>query len=140
MTKVVNRTIGYAVDDNMTLSGLWIPTLTMNTLSDVLLFGASDMSESEFFIKNTEEPIARHNEIILHTILLSIVFLELFGLFFLVIKLAIVPIIKLIERRILSRRNRSLEHDEKQIQLTRFIRCSDNQTQTEEQDCYNTTF
>ncbi|CAF3979299.1 unnamed protein product [Adineta steineri] len=155
MTKVVNRTIGYAVDDNMTLSGLWIPTLTMNTLSDVLLFGASgeyirylsdhitlvvDMSESEFFIKNTEEPIARHNEIILHTILLSIVFLELFGLFFLVIKLAIVPIIKLIERRILSRRNRSLEHNEKQIQLTRFTRCSDNQTQTEEQDCYNTTF
>ena len=86
MIKVVNRTIGYTIDDNMTFHGLWIPTLTMNTFSDVLLFDESgeyirylsdrialvvDMSESEFFIKNTQEPIARHNEIILHTILLS---------------------------------------------------------------------
>jgi hypothetical protein len=58
----------------------------VSTLSDVLLFGKSgeyiryssdrvtlvvDITESEFFIKNTQEPIARNNEILLHTVLFA---------------------------------------------------------------------
>lgn len=86
MTKVINRTVGYTVNDAMSFGGIWIPTLTVSTLSDVLLFGENgeyirylsdrvtlvvDITESEFFVKNTQEPIARHNEIILHTILFA---------------------------------------------------------------------
>jgi hypothetical protein len=86
MTKVVNRTIGYAVSDDITLSGIWIPTLTVNTLSDVLLLDENgeyirylsnrvtlviDVIESDFFVKNTQEPIARYHEIVLHTILFA---------------------------------------------------------------------
>lgn len=69
MTKVINRTIGYTVSDDMTFSGIWIPTLTVKTLSDILLFDKSgdyirylsdrvtlvvDITESEFFMKNTQ--------------------------------------------------------------------------------------
>jgi hypothetical protein len=86
MTKVVNQTLGYAVSDDITFRGIWVPTLTETTLSDVLLFVESgeyirylsdrvtlvvDITESEFFMKNTEEPIARHNEIVFHTILFT---------------------------------------------------------------------
>jgi hypothetical protein len=84
LTKVINRTVGYTVNDYMTFSGLWVPTLTVSTLSDRLLFRRSgeyfrylsdrvtlvmDITESEFFMKNTQEPIARNNEIVLRTVL-----------------------------------------------------------------------
>ncbi len=86
MTKVVNRTVGYTASDDITLSGIWIPTLTTSTLSDVLFFDESDeyirylsdrvtlvvdITESEFFVKNTQEPIARQQEIVLRTILFT---------------------------------------------------------------------
>ncbi len=86
MTKVINRTVGYSVNDDMTFSGIWIPTLIVGTLSDVLSLGGSgeyirylsdritlvvDITESEFFMKNIQEPIARNNEIVLRTILLA---------------------------------------------------------------------
>lgn len=86
MTRVINRTIGYSGSDDLTFSGIWIPMLTISTLSDVLLFDDDgefaryssdrvtlvvDITESEFFMKNTQEPIARQNEIVLHTILLA---------------------------------------------------------------------
>jgi hypothetical protein len=84
MTKVINETVGYSVSDDITFSGIWIPTLTVNTFSDVLFFAESgeyirylsdrvtlvvDITESEFFMKNTQEPIARHSEIVFHTVL-----------------------------------------------------------------------
>jgi hypothetical protein len=86
MTKVVNRTLGYSVSDDMTLGGIWIPTLIINTLSDVLIIGESgeysrylsdrvtlivEITESEFFMKNTQEPIARNSEVVLHTLLFA---------------------------------------------------------------------
>jgi hypothetical protein len=84
MTKVVNRTVGYSVSDDVTFSGIWIPTVTADVLSDVLFFYESGeyirylsnrisfvvgITESEFFVKNAQEPIARYHEIVLHTIL-----------------------------------------------------------------------
>jgi hypothetical protein len=86
MTKIINRTMSYTTNDDMTFGGIWIPTLTIDTLTDMLLFGESgeymrylsdrvtlivDISESEFFMKNTQEPIARYTEIVLHTVLFS---------------------------------------------------------------------
>ncbi|CAF4369977.1 unnamed protein product, partial [Adineta steineri] len=38
MTKVVNRTVGYTTDIDTIFSGIWIPTLTINSFADTLLF------------------------------------------------------------------------------------------------------
>lgn len=85
MTKIINRTLGYSTSDDITYSGLWAPTLTIGTLSDQYIFDENGeyirylsdritviitMTESEFFVRNTEEPIARSSEIALHTVLL----------------------------------------------------------------------
>ncbi len=84
LTKVINRTVAYTINDDMTFSGLWVPTLTVSTLSDRLLFRKNgeyirylsdrvtlvvDITESDYFMKNTQEPIARNNEIVLRTVL-----------------------------------------------------------------------
>ena len=86
MTKAINRTLGYHVTDETKYSGVWIPRLIMATVSDVLLFkkngeytrylstGVSltiDIQEGDFFVENTQEPIARYNEIVLRTILFA---------------------------------------------------------------------
>ncbi|CAF1050961.1 unnamed protein product [Adineta ricciae] len=86
MTKIVNETAGFTVADDNTFSGRWIPSLTIDTLTDTLLFNDNgeyirylfdrftlliEITESEFFVKNIQEPIARHTEIVLHTILFS---------------------------------------------------------------------
>jgi hypothetical protein len=46
------------------------------------------------------------------------VFLELFGVFFLLLKLTIVPLVKLIQRRFFSNKNHSAESNGNPIQLT----------------------
>ncbi|UJR19521.1 hypothetical protein I4U23_022651 [Adineta vaga] len=114
LTKQVNRTIGYRDMDETIFSGIWIPTLTMERFSDKIVFEKNgeyqrylsdrisfsiDISQSEFFMKNIQEPIARQTEIILHVILFSIIFLDLFGLICLGIKLTIRPLIKFIKQR-----------------------------------------
>ncbi|CAF1311465.1 unnamed protein product [Adineta steineri] len=142
MTKVVNRTVGYTTDIDTIFSGIWIPTLTINSFADTLLFNEYgeyirylsdrvtlivDMSESEFFMMNTQEPIARHTEIVLHTFLFTIVLLDLFGLFFLVTKLLIVPLLKLIHRRFFTKTERPIENHEKHVRLTRVTPFTDHQ-------------
>ncbi|CAF1626652.1 unnamed protein product [Adineta ricciae] len=127
MTKIVNETAGFTVADDNTFSGRWIPSLTIDTLTDTLLFDENgeyirylfdrftlliEITESEFFVKNIQEPIARHTEIVLHTILFSIVFLDLFGLMFLIVKLAIVPSVEYIQRRFFPKRKQSLKDKE----------------------------
>ncbi len=54
-------------------------------------------------------------------------FLELFGLFFLLVKLTLVPLFEFIQRRFFPHKDRSLETNEKHVQLTRFSRSSDNE-------------
>jgi len=86
MTRVVNRTASMTLMDEVTYTGLWLPTLAMNTLTDDLLFSQKgnfyrylptqmilvvDITESEFYMKNTQEPIARTSEITFNTILFS---------------------------------------------------------------------
>jgi hypothetical protein len=86
MTKVVNRTASMLLLSDVTYTGLWLPTLTINTLTDDVLLSQKgafyrylhtqmtlvvDITESEFYMKNTQEPIARTYEIIFNTILFS---------------------------------------------------------------------
>ena len=86
MIKVINRTASMTLADNVIYTGLWLPTLTMTSLTDELLFWkegesyrylptktslAIEITESEFYMKNTQEPIARTYEITFNTVLFS---------------------------------------------------------------------
>ncbi|CAF3119319.1 unnamed protein product, partial [Rotaria sp. Silwood2] len=86
MTKVINRTAGLTILDNTTYTGLWLPSFIANTLTDELFFslGADYLrylpkkttlviviTESEFYMKNTQEPIAGQYEIAFSTVLFS---------------------------------------------------------------------
>ena len=86
LTKVINQTKGMTTHDEVIYSGLWLPALTIPALTDVLLlekygeffryFSSEmdllvEMSESEFYIMNVQEPISRAYEITFKTILFS---------------------------------------------------------------------
>jgi hypothetical protein len=86
MTKVINRTAAFSSNDPIRYAGLWLPTLTIQPLSDQLLYHQQgdylryliyqtvlviDVSETNFYVKNTQEPIARQTEIIFHTVLFT---------------------------------------------------------------------
>ncbi|CAF3537673.1 unnamed protein product [Rotaria sp. Silwood1] len=73
MTKTINRTMGMSMNDDLMFGGLWLPKLSVTTLSDALVYIENgeylrylpertrliiDMSESDFFVQNTQEPIA----------------------------------------------------------------------------------
>jgi hypothetical protein len=51
-----------------------------------------DISETSYYVKNVQSPIAKQPEIIFHTILFTIVCLELCGLLFVICKLLLIPI------------------------------------------------
>ncbi|CAF1093463.1 unnamed protein product [Adineta ricciae] len=120
LIKIINRTASItSEDDDVIYSGLWLPTLMSGALTDELLFTQKgehyrylpmktslivDISESEFFVKNTQEPIARTYEIIFNTILFSMLCLDLLGLLFIVFKMAIRPLISLARKRFRSKR------------------------------------
>ncbi|CAF2880714.1 unnamed protein product [Rotaria sp. Silwood2] len=86
MTKVINQTASLMISNNTTYTGLWLPSFIVDTLTDELLFSLDAeylryvpdktilvvvITESEFYMKNTQEPIARHYEIIFSTILFA---------------------------------------------------------------------
>ena len=86
LTKSINRTKGMTVEAEVTYSGIWFPSLTIPTLTDALLLKRHgeffrylsskmrivvDVTESEFYVKNVQEPISRAYQIIFKTILFS---------------------------------------------------------------------
>jgi hypothetical protein len=97
------------VDGQATLfSALWVPTFSY--VSDQLfltetqyvgntalqtLFTIS-LSEKAYYVLNTQSPIAKEAEVVFHSILFTIVCLEMFGLLFLIFKLLFVPLFKYI--------------------------------------------
>ncbi len=54
------------------------------------------LTESEFFVENKQEPIARKFEILFHNVLFLGITIELFGLAFLISKLIFLPIARFI--------------------------------------------
>ena len=54
------------------------------------------ISETSYYIKNRQLPIAKQGEIIFHNLLFTIVCLEIFRLFILLFKLMIDPLLRLI--------------------------------------------
>ena len=119
LTKSINRTEGLQTSASVSYSGIWIPTLTVKSVNDRLIYeqqGAYlrylagqqvvlvSLSETPFFIKNTQEPIARSGEILFHNVLFSTVCIELFALAFLLFKLALLPVFRWILLTICCRR------------------------------------
>ena len=54
------------------------------------------ISETSYYIQNHQSLIAKQSEIIFHNLLFTIVCLEIFGLIFLLFKLAFLPLIHII--------------------------------------------
>jgi hypothetical protein len=52
------------------------------------------ISETSYYIKNVQSPIAKQAEVIFRTLLFTILCLELAGLAFLIVKLLIIPLYK----------------------------------------------
>ncbi|CAF3222806.1 unnamed protein product [Rotaria sp. Silwood2] len=86
MTKVINQTAGLTVSNATNHTGLWLPSFMVDTLTDELFFSLDTeylryvlnettlivvITESDFYMKNTQEPIARHYEIAFNTILFT---------------------------------------------------------------------
>ena len=103
LTKVINETEPMEGDQS-DFTGIYIPTFTvdMNSLfvtidqyirsALVLTTLSIDITETSYYVKNSQEPIARHSEIIFRDVLFSLCCLELFGLAFLAYKLAFKPL------------------------------------------------
>jgi hypothetical protein len=75
-----------------------------HTLSQTTL--TLTITNSVYFIKNIQEPIARQAEIIFHNLLFTIVCIEIFGLLFLVFKLILVPLVMFLLQKMATKSNR----------------------------------
>ncbi|CAF0880444.1 unnamed protein product [Adineta ricciae] len=103
MTKVINETAAM-VGEESDYSGIYIPTFTTDIDSlflteDQYVYSTSSsalltlvISETPYYVKNLQEPIAKLSEIIFHNILFTVVCLEIFGLIFLLYKLVSTPL------------------------------------------------
>ncbi|CAF1327350.1 unnamed protein product [Didymodactylos carnosus] len=110
ITKVINETIAL-VGDETKLSGLWIPSFTINLYNSFISQSAYVrqtttqtnltviISETPYYIKNEQQPIAKQPEIIFHTLLFTTVVLEIFGLIFLISKLMLIPLLSFIVKK-----------------------------------------
>ncbi|CAF1184311.1 unnamed protein product [Adineta ricciae] len=117
-TKVINRTESLYDNDPVVFSGIWIPTVTIKSFNDRIAYEQQgdyirylssrqilsiDFSETQFYIRNIQEPIAKSGEIIFHNILFSTVCIELFGLAYLLFKLVLFPAVHWIFIKIMNR-------------------------------------
>lgn len=97
-------------------SGIWQTAFIGAELSDQLLYDRKGeyhrylptetvltirLNENHFYVENNQKPIARRSEANFHTFLFVTLSLEMFCLTFLIFKLIIVPIFRLVEQRLL---------------------------------------
>ena len=110
LTKVFNETKSLDVGES-DFSGIFIPTFSFDSNS---LFVSRDqyvrsslakttlsvtISETPYYVKNVQQPIARLSEVIFRDILFAIVCVEIFGFFYLFFKLVFKPLYHLIRRK-----------------------------------------
>jgi hypothetical protein len=113
MTKMINETKPM-VGEESTFSGIYVPTFTVdnNSLfisidqyvrsSLTLTTLTIDITETPYYVKNLQEPIARQSEIIFRNLLFTIVCLEIFGLVFILYILAFKPLHRFVSRKCLA--------------------------------------
>ena len=104
MTKVINETEPLAGGDSK-YAGIWYPTFTYSAedifiTADKYILSANAvsttitivMSETLYYIKNVQSPIAKEPEIIFRTLLFCLLCLELCAMTFLIFKLLLIPL------------------------------------------------
>ncbi|CAF0880877.1 unnamed protein product [Didymodactylos carnosus] len=108
LIRLINDTEPLSESDKTIFSALWIPTFSYvsdqlfltetqyfgNTRSQTLL--TVSLSEKAYYVINTQSPIAKQAEVVFHSILFTIVCLELFGLLFVIFKLVFVPLFRFV--------------------------------------------
>ncbi|UJR16927.1 hypothetical protein I4U23_003825 [Adineta vaga] len=108
LTKIINRTDPLANDGLPRFSAIWSYSLTVN--SDQVFTNESRytffhrtqtnisiiITQNIFYISNLQQPIARQTEVIFRCLLFTIVVLEVFGLIFLLVKLLIIPVFRIL--------------------------------------------
>ena len=109
LTKVINRTEWLDYSGSFNYSGIWIPTSTHGQLNDYLayLHGGAYLrylstqhtltvtfTETEFYVINQQEPIARTGETIFHSVLFTTTLIGVFALVLLVFKLVLMPVVR----------------------------------------------
>ena len=111
LTKTINITEGLTDSDVTMYSGLWLPTFGFNLeelfeetrhLPATHTELALGFSETAFFIKNKQKPMARSSEIIFSTILFICMCLDLVCMMFLLMRLWFRPIMKLVISRLFA--------------------------------------
>lgn len=117
LVKIINRTANLIADGSAKSSGVWQTAFVGSELSDQLLYNRRGeyhrylpqatvlkiaLNENHFYVENYQEPIARQSEANFHTFLFVSLSLELFCLTFLIFKLLVVPLFRLLERRLLQ--------------------------------------
>ena len=124
----MNETEPLYDDESSLFAGIWYPTFTYST-SQMFISANSyatlsnqtsttltiHISETSYYIKNTQSPIAKRPEIIFRTLLFAFLCLELCAMTFLIIKLLLIPLAKRIYSLIRGRRANTVhsEHEEK---------------------------
>ncbi|CAF1203378.1 unnamed protein product [Rotaria sordida] len=109
LTKVINETIPIEGEES-DFTGIYISTFAIDSKSLFLtqeqyIHSTSQsilltivLSETAYYVKNQQYPIAKRAEIIFHNLLFTTVCLEIFGLVFLLYKLTLQPIYRLFHR------------------------------------------
>ncbi len=107
LTKVVNMTQSFDNNDRPLYSGIWIPKFTVQSRRDHFAYEqygpyirylatsqvvVVSLIETQFYIQNIEEPIARKGEILFQNILFTTTVIGLFALAFAILKLTILPV------------------------------------------------
>ncbi len=123
---MINETEPLANEETV-FSGIWYPTFVVDPYQTFLTpeeFMKSNLtsttitvivSEALYYIKNRQYPIAKQAEIIFHDLLFTIVVLEIFGLIFLIFKLAIIPLIEKITKWFGKEKNSSPSSTTKEV-------------------------
>jgi hypothetical protein len=107
LTQIVNQTDPLNSSGLSTFSTIWSYSLSVD--SDQLFTNQSrytffyrtqtnisvTIGQNIFYISNLQQPIARQTEIIFHSLLFTIVVLEVFGLLFLLVKLLFIPVFRI---------------------------------------------
>jgi len=113
LIQVINETRSLSVNEASQYSGLWIPVFIVDddqnfyTASEFADYHTNystiltiDISEAAYYIYNVEKPITKTTSAIFKNILFASMCLEIFGFVFLIFKLAIIPLVRLIISRV----------------------------------------
>jgi hypothetical protein len=122
LIQVINETRPLSVNEVSQYSGLWIPVfITDNeqnfyTASEFTSYHTNystiltiDITEAAYYVYNVEKPITKTTSAIFKNVLFASMCLEIFGFAFLIFKLAIIPLVRLIISRVWPKEEESKE-------------------------------